>query len=156
MAKRKYIICCVCKHKYEKIEEVHSPKNCPNCKEPYWRRPIREHELMKLQDEYFIDRLENKYAFDKMIITVEKILHNIIAGKLKSSAVYLEEEKRHDLVMESLLTFMEKYQNPDFKITGSFIGYLNDLVLNPLYNPKKYGAAFSCTQRATAGPISNK
>lgn len=138
MAKsKKYITCNTCNHKYLKIQDVHSPVRCPECKELYWRRPIVEKQLMDLQDKYFKDRSNNK-PFQEMIIIIEQLLHNLIASKLKSSAVYLEEEKRHDLVMDSLLTFMEKYnKNPDFKITGSFIGYLKDLVLNPLYNPKK-------------------
>ncbi|MDA3855877.1 MAG: hypothetical protein PF569_06445 [Candidatus Woesearchaeota archaeon] len=138
MSKKKHTYCCKCKHKYTKEENKRPPKLCPNCNIRYWDKPNVECDLALLQDRYLEDREANLESFQEMMIIIEQLLHNIISSKLKSSAVYLEDEKRHDLVMTSLVSFMEKYiNNPNFKISGSFIGYLQTHVLNPMYNPKK-------------------
>lgn len=142
--KKKYERCCVCSYELNIIDnpitkENPLPELCPSCKTKYWTKPLVERDLMVLQDTYLADpNNRDQEAFNEIIIIVEGLLHNIIASKLKGSAIYLEDEKRHDLVMESLLVFIEKYtNNSNFKIGNSFITYLQQMVLNPLYHPKK-------------------
>ncbi len=136
MARRKYVICCLCGYQHPIIEKPY-PQLCPGCNKIYWEKPINERRLMLLQEKYDASGRQDKEPFQEMLLIIEPILHNLIASKLKSSAIYLEEEKRYDLVMDSLVSFAEKYNKPGFKITGSFVGYLKTHILNPLYNPKK-------------------
>lgn len=134
---------------------------CAKCHAPYPEKPRMEAKLSILQDKLFSLRdklkamesreldnsekevytaLKSDYQknIDKMFYMLHELTFNIICSKLRGSAMRLNKEEIEDMVQWSLIKVLSYYNTkPNFKITGSFTGYMSMVVLYPLYNQKK-------------------
>jgi|WetSurMetagenome_2_1015567.scaffolds.fasta_scaffold06330_12 hypothetical protein len=134
--KERKIKCWNCGHALERVvyQEGKPKEICPKCSASYPEKPLKEAALHKLQDEYLITR-DNK-VLNKMMYYIQEIAYNQICSKLKSSGKFLNEEDIKDKVQWTLLKMTTKYREPDFRISVSFVEYMSQVVLYPLYNYK--------------------
>lgn len=117
---------------YTNIEFI--PKCC-NCGVPYPEKPKLEAELAIYQRDYLQDRSQKN--LDRLFAPLYDMIFNIICTKLKSFGIGMGREKIEDMVQWSLYKLISYYKTkPDFKIIGSFTGYIEQLVLFPIYNKK--------------------
>jgi len=117
-------------------EDDNLPILCPYCEVKYWEMPKNERVLHKLQDQYLETRKES--ILGEMALIMKKIIKNLVIKKLKESGSYNSQEELEDVVYDSLLKIINYYQSkPDFSIEYSFVGYLSQIILYPLYNAKK-------------------
>lgn len=134
---RKQTYCWKCggvvrKIKYSECAEI--PK-CPHCGVRYPEKPKIEALLTLQQESYLEDRSQSN--LNALFFTLHKLTYNIICSKLKHSAMSLSRERIEDMTQWSLMKILSYYkEKPDFKINGSFIGYVSQVVLYPLYNKK--------------------
>ncbi len=118
------------------ITQEEIPEVCPKCNVKYFDKPINERKLHILQDQYLASRDESILA--EMVILMEEIIKNLIHKNLKGSYVPDRENLVDDATNDSLLKILEYYKNkPEFYIENSFVGYLSQVILYPLYNTKK-------------------
>jgi hypothetical protein len=120
-----------------KINEYleHKPITCKFCDIPYFEKPLNEIKLFILQDEY-LNNGRDSIVLGKMAIIMSEIFKNLIIKKLKNSRK-LHLEDIEDKVSESLEKILNYYlTKPNFRIDNSFTGYLEQVVLYPLYNKK--------------------
>ena len=131
--KKKKLVCWKC---HTELFNSDSTINylCPHCNAEYSNKPINEAKLSILQDQYLLTR-DNK-VLDKMLTIMQGIVYNLICSKLKASGKYLEEEDILDKVQWTLWKMITYYKRDSFKISVSFIEYLSQVVLYPLYNYK--------------------
>jgi len=127
--------CNVCEAKIKSDENNIYPKECPHCGSDIWNMPVDEVILHKLQDQYMLYRDDK--SFGAFLLGVKKILRNIIIGKLKSNSFIVQDDELDDLILDSLEKIIKLYNKPSFYIKDSFIGYFSQVVLYPMYNPKK-------------------
>lgn len=107
--------------------------HCCKCGCIYPEKPKLEAMLTVYQDKYLQDRTsENREMLFK---PMKDLTFNIICSKLKKSQGRPYEDIE-DMTNWTLLKLWEYYSKPNFKITGSFTGYISKMVLFPLYNAK--------------------
>lgn len=131
--------CWNCEVELKKVKIDYSKEKvtfCPRCGCKYPEKPKIEAKLSIYQEEYLKDR--NKESFNKMFVLLDKLIFNILCSKLKKSAKKLDVEEIEDMKQWCLEKILQYYQKPDFKISGSFTGYLSKVVLYPLYNNKDF------------------
>jgi hypothetical protein len=125
----------VCNHCGKTNEWVkRKPVKCKFCDILYWEKPVNEIKLFVLQDEYLKSRDSN--VLGKMALIIYEIARNIIIKKLKNSRKIQQEDiedKTSDTVEKLLSYYLKK---PNFSISDSFTGYIDQVVLYPLYNKK--------------------
>lgn len=126
--------CNWCSGNIHKVNNKY-PDNCPICGTSLWSLPPIEIKLKKLQENYFTTRSEKDFGI--FLFEISKLLRNIIVGKLTSSGTIVSDEELEDSVSESLEKVFKLYQKPKFMIRDSFVGYLGQVVLYPMYNEKK-------------------
>ena len=133
MGKVKY--CWNCKEEvpYQEYEKIDFVPICPKCGAKYPEKPKDEALLSIYQDDYLNDRSERNY--NRFFKLLNKVTFNVICHKLKSSSA---NEEVDDILDKTQWTMekLTKYYNekPNFKITTSFVQYLGQVVLYPLYN----------------------
>ena len=133
MEKTKYCWNCGEKVPYQEYKNIDFIPTCSKCGVKYPEKPKDEALLSVYQDEYLKDRNERNY--NRFFELLNKVTFNIICHKLKSSSAY---ESIDDILDKTQWTMekLTKYytEKPDFKITTSFVQYLGQVVLYPLYN----------------------
>jgi hypothetical protein len=119
----------------DSIQQLHlKPETCKFCGIKYWEKPENEIKLFLLQDEYLKSRESD--TLGKMSVIIYDISKNIIIKKLKNSRkIQIEdiEDKTSDTVEKIISYYISK---PNFSIDNSFTGYIEQVVLYPLYNKK--------------------
>lgn len=134
LGKRKVIKCWSCK-KVLKNRDSSYNYHCPYCNAEYANKPKNEAFLSVLQDKYLTTR-DEKYL-NSMMVILNDITYNLICSRLKSSGKFLDEDSIMDKVQWTLLKMTYYYRKPEFKITSSFIEYIKQVILYPLYNYKQ-------------------
>lgn len=110
------------------------PETCKFCGVRYWEKPENEIKLFLLQDDYL--KYRDSDILGKMSVIIYDISKNIIIKKLKNSRkIQIEdiEDKTSDTVEKIISYYISK---PNFSIDNSFTGYIEQVVLYPLYNKK--------------------
>jgi len=108
---------------------------CPSCGAEFADKPFIEARLHILQKEYLQTR--DSKIFGEMLKLMQDITYNQIVSRLRSSGVFLDPEDIKDKVHWGLEKMIILYSNPNFRITTSFIEYIGNVVLYPLYNYKQ-------------------
>ena len=133
MGKTKYCWNCKTEVPYQEYEKIDFVPTCPKCGAKYPEKPRDEALLSIYQDDYLNDRSEKNY--NKFFKLLNKVTFNVICHKLKSSSSH---ECIDDILDKTQWTMekLTKYytEKEDFKITTSFVKYLGQVVLYPLYN----------------------
>lgn len=115
--------------------KINKPSVCPKCNCVYPEKPKLEAELTLLQDKYILDKSEkNKNAF---FTPLYNLTYNIVCNYLKKTSKILDSERIDDIIQWTLTKLYSYYQKPNWKVDGSFTGYLSLVVLYPLYNIKQ-------------------
>ena len=130
----RYYTCSHCGKKHTSPNGF-KKKYCPFCKHPYSMKPPIEYTLFCLQDKYLENKKNNKVSnvfFKKLYTYVTKLLLIKLKGKLSMNAFTVKEKVNYTV---SKLFFY--YQKPEFRIEGSFGGYINSMLLDTLYNHKR-------------------
>lgn len=115
-----------------KFHEQHSGYYCPFCNIKYADRPKVEAQLALLQDDYLVTK--SQVSLGKMLLIFRDITYNLLCKKLKASSKFLTDEDIEDkinFVIEKMLIY---YRRPEFSIRTSFVSYINQVILYPLYN----------------------
>lgn len=135
MSKRIY--CWNCKIEVQPVEyaKIKVKPVCPRCGCFYPEKPEIEAKLSLAQEEYLNNRTDENLA--KLFEPLTKLTFNIICSKLKQSGKSEDPDKINDKVQWTLLKILSYYKDkPEFMIEGSFISYIGQVVLFPLYNKK--------------------
>lgn len=128
--------CWNCGSNLEKtnVNYINEKTFCKICKCEYPEKPKIEAKLSMYQEDYL--KTKNKDSFNKMFKILDSLIFNILCSKLKKSAKKIDKEEIDDMKQWCIEKLLQYYQKPDFKINGSFTGYLSKVVLYPLYNNK--------------------
>lgn len=107
---------------------------CPCCGVQYPEKPKLEAKLTILQDVY----LENpsSYNFEQLFMPLKELTFHIICHHLNKTSSRLNPDNINDMVQWTLMKLVSYYKEKDFKIEGSFTGYIEQVVLYPIYNKK--------------------
>ncbi len=127
-------VCNTC----DKESRVYSDVNeCPKCKVKYWNKPVCERDLLTMQDKYLENKDQN--YFSRLIELCTPLIRNIIVNKLRTGGKFVSDEELEDMTYDTILKLIKYYKDPkkDFFISDSFTGYIQQMVLGPLYSPKK-------------------
>lgn len=131
--KIKYCWNCGREVPYQTYGEIDYVPKCDSCGVSYPEKPKDEALLTIYQDEYLNDRTDAN--FSKLFVLLKKVTFNVICHKLKSKSSYKQLDELQDDVQWTLEKLVQYYkEKPDFKITTSFVQYISQLVLYPLYN----------------------
>jgi hypothetical protein len=98
------------------------------------KKPEVEKKLETLQENYLKNKCkknENSFFFE-----LEKLTRNIVKGKFKGR-FFADPEYINDIVQETMFYMVRHFKKSNFKITGSFTGYLRMACLYPMYGAKK-------------------
>lgn len=109
---------------------------CDKCGALYPEKPELESKLTISQDIYLKNRTDEN--LNNLFLPLNQLTFNIICHHLKNTASKLPKESIDEKVqwtLEKLLTYYKT--KPDFKISGSFTKYIDQVVLYPLYNKKE-------------------
>ena len=118
---------------YQEYNSIDFIPKCPHCGALYPEKPKDEALLSIYQDDYLADRSDKN--FNKLFNLISKVTFNIICHKLKCSSSYEGQDDIWDKVQWTLEKLTRYYrEKPNFKITTSFIQYIGQVVLYPLYN----------------------
>jgi hypothetical protein len=129
--------CKICKHQFrfkckEDREKWESHKHiCPKCKEKYCNKPETERVLMILQDDYF-----QKDRDVSVLDHISRIVISYAESLLKkrySNYINNDEDVRYFADNAAHYLIMEFYNNPDYKVWGSWAGALNDKIRQALF-----------------------
>jgi hypothetical protein len=134
--KEKKLKCWHCKAPLENLSYEERLMNipCPACGTAYAAKPMNEAKLSLLQEEFLSTRKVE--VLNRMMMIMQHIIYNLICSKLKGSATFLDEEDIMDKVQWTLMKMHTYYSREDFKISTSFVEYLSQVILYPLYNYK--------------------
>lgn len=106
---------------------------CKKCGCQYPEKPKDEAYLSIYQEEYLNNRTDEN--FNKLFDLLKNVTYNVIRHKLKSKSSYEQMDEMLDNVQWTLEKLVKYYkEKPDFKINTSFVQYISQLVLYPLYN----------------------
>lgn len=131
--RKKDYVCNSCGKESRVYNDVNT---CPKCGAKYWNKPKNEQRLLTLQDLY--RETLNEGYFSKMIGHAMILTRNIIVNKLKRSGKFISDEELEDMTHETIEKLIFYYRNkPDFHISESFNGYIQQMVLQPMYSKKK-------------------
>lgn len=121
---------------YQEYENITFIPKCPKCGVSYPEKPKDEALLSIYQDEYLNDRSDKN--LNRLFNLINKVTFNIICHKLKGKSSYEQIDDIWDKVQWTLERLMKYYrEKPDFKIGTSFIQYISQVVLYPLYNKEE-------------------
>ena len=128
----KKVNCWNCGESVDRV--IYKPNEITHCKKcgcVFPEKPKLEAMLTVYQDEYLNNPSEENK--NRLFKPLKDLIFNIICQKLKKSSGRLYEDIE-DMTSWTILKLWEYYSRPNFKITGSFIGYITKMVLYPLYN----------------------
>lgn len=126
---------CGCEVPRIKYEEINYIPKCPKCKCNYPEKPKLEAKLTEYQDEYLKDRTQKN--LNKLFSPMREMIFNLICSKLKKKGQCRTYEDIEDMVSWTLCKLVSYYTTkPEFKISGSFVGYISEVIKYPLYNEK--------------------
>lgn len=133
MSKIKYCWNCKCEVPYQFYNNIDYIPKCPKCGVSYPEKPKDEALLSIYQDEYLKDRSEKN--FNRLFTLLNRVTFNIIRHKLKANSSYEQLDDIWDKVQWTLEKLMKYYtEKENFKISTSFVQYISQVVLYPLYN----------------------
>lgn len=133
MNKIKYCWNCGNEVLYRTYKDINFIPTCPKCGSLYPEKPKDEALLSMYQDEYLKNRTDEN--FNNLFKLLSKVTFNVICHKLRIKSSYEKIDDIMDKVQWSLEKLAKYYkEKPNFKITTSFIQYIGQLVLYPLYN----------------------
>ena len=130
----KYCWNCNCKVKAVVYANLSKPTVCPQCGVQFPEKPLLEITFMKLQDEFLKNRTAEN--FSKLYDHIKSVTTSLIYKKLKVTSAYITDERFEvvlDFAMDKILMY---YNNPDFIIRDSLCGYMQKVILYPLYSKK--------------------
>lgn len=133
MAKELRTRCSHCKV-YIKYQFGSKPVICPECKHIYSMKPPMEYNLFCLQDKFLRFR-DNKEIANEFFTSLYKYVYILILKKLKGK-LSLNKNVIKDKVIYTLDNLYRYYCKEEFRIEGSFAGYINCMLLDTLYKRK--------------------
>ena len=108
---------------------------CPKCGVQYPEKPKLEAKLTLLQNEYFSNPTDSN--FQRLFEPLKELTFHIICHYLNKTSTFLDSDEINDMVQWTLCKLVSYYKEKEgFKITGSFTGYIEQVVLYPIYNKK--------------------
>lgn len=126
---------CGCEVPRVKYEEINYIPKCPKCKCNYPEKPKLEAKLTEYQDEYLKNRTQEN--LNRLFSPMREMVFNLICSKLKKKGQCRTYEDIEDMVSWTLCKLVSYYTTkPEFKIGGSFVGYISEVIKYPLYNEK--------------------
>ena len=133
MSKIKYCWNCKTEVPYREYNNIKFIPTCPKCGVKYPEKPKDEAFLSIYQDEYLANRTEEN--LNKLFTLMSKVTFNIICHKLKCTSSHEQLDDIWDKVQWTLEKISKYYkEKPNFKIGTSFVKYISQVVLFPLYN----------------------
>ena len=133
MARIKYCWKCNCEVPYQEYNNINYVPICKNCGAKYPEKPKDEALLSIYQDEYLQNRSEKN--LNQLFNLMSKVTFNVICHKLKQTSSHEELDDIWDKVQWTLEKLTKYYkEKPNFKITTSFVQYIGQVILFPLYN----------------------
>lgn len=118
---------------YIEYDNINYIPKCKECGVLYPEKPKDEALLSIYQEEYLNDKSDENLS--RLFELLKKVTFNVIRYKLKSKSSYEQIDEIWDKVQWSLEKLLMYYkEKPDFKITTSFVQYIKQVVLFPLYN----------------------
>lgn len=128
--------CRECNRKFEANERL---EQCPLCKNKYYDKPDVERKLFTLQDSYYdnFNNADSQKYLTEMIIEIEEIARNSFISILRRKGTFVSREELEDMTNDVVIKMLTYFRRPVFRIEGSFVGYINQVILYPLYNDKK-------------------
>lgn len=136
MGKLKYCWHCGKEVPYQEYQNINFIPACPKCGVNYPEKPRDEALLSIYQDDYLANRTDKN--FNKLFTLMSKVTFNVICHKLKSSSSHEELDDIWDKVQWTLEKITKYYkEKPDFKISTSFVQYISQVILFPLYNKEE-------------------
>lgn len=136
--KNKIKYCWNCKSEvpYQTYGLINYIPTCSHCGVMYPEKPKDEAKLSIYQDEYLKTRSDE--SFNKLFALMSDVTFNVICHKLKSKGSYEKNDDIWDKVQWTLEKITSYYkEKPDFKINTSFIQYIGQVVLFPIYNKEE-------------------
>lgn len=127
--------CWNCKNEvpYQEYKNINFIPKCSKCGVQYPEKPKDEAMLSIYQNDYLNDRSDEN--LNKLFTLMSKVTFNIICHKLKCTSSHEDLDDIWDKVQWTLEKITKYYkEKPDFKISTSFIQYISQVVLYPLYN----------------------
>ena len=136
MEKIKHCWKCGCEVSYQEYKNIDYIPVCPKCGVQYPEKPKDEALLSIYQDDYLKDRSDEN--LNRLFNLMSKVTLNVICHKLKCTSSHEESDDVWDKVQWVLEKIIKYYkEKPDFKIEVSFVKYISQVALYPLYNEKE-------------------
>ena len=133
MGKIKYCWNCNTEVPYQEYNNINFVPKCEKCGALYPEKPKDEALLSIYQDEYLKNRSDKN--LNKLFNLMSKVTFNVICHKLKRTSSHEELDDIWDKVQWTLEKLTKYYkEKPNFKITTSFVQYIGQVILYPLYN----------------------
>ena len=133
MGKIKYCWNCNNEVPYQEYDNIKFVPKCKKCGALYPEKPKDEALLSIYQDEYLKNRTDKN--LNKLFNLMSKVTFNVICHKLKCTSSHEELDDIWDKTQWTLEKLTKYYkEKPDFKITTSFVQYIGQVILYPLYN----------------------
>lgn len=133
----KKVKCWNCGHEVPRLNyaEINYVPICEHCGSKYPEKPKLEAKLTEYQDEYLNNRTQEN--LNKLFSPMRDMIFNLICSKLKKKSQCRTYEDIEDMVSWTLCKLVSYYTTkPEFKISGSFVGYISEVIKFPLYNEK--------------------
>ena len=113
---------------------------CPFCHISYCILPERERGLRVVQDSYFDNDRNPKYMRELFTLMVEYAEGLIKKTFVSKETTYLQEDI-NVYARDAVSLLMEKYADPDFRITVSFGGFLGYKIKEAMFAKKTHSCA---------------
>jgi hypothetical protein len=127
-----------------KMEEYTPNKKGKVTKNSNAPKPITEQKLFALQETYLKNRdAKTKQEMFHIIMDYSRSL----TLKKNKGKVYIPPSRIDEIALDCTLATLEKYNEPSFRMFGSFAGYINWKVLEGLYKPKYEDHNLSLNQK---------
>jgi hypothetical protein len=115
---------------------INQPRTCIKCNHPYSMKPPTEYKLFLLQDKFLTNK-SNRTNFhnfyEELIVYIKKLILKKLKGKIYLDGYYIDEKVQDTMSKLSIYYFSKD----NFKIEGSFAGYIEQALLDILYNRKR-------------------
>ena len=130
------IKCSHCKKVIKYKNNKCKPQICPFCQNKYSLKPFLEYKLFCLQAEFLKDKT-NKKVSNEFFTILDKYINRLILKKLKIKKLSYTKNVIREKINYTIYKLYIYYQKPQFKIEGSFAGYINQVLLDTFYNRKR-------------------
>lgn len=133
--KKRYCWNCGNEVPYIEYKQMISIPKCINCGVLYPEKKKLEAELTLKQEQYLATRSDKD--MNEFFKDIPQLTFNLICKVLKREQKKLDPELIWDKANWAVSILVRYYKNkPDFKISGSFCGYISQMILYPLFNKK--------------------